>query len=370
MRLNRRSTLAALGGGLALPLAAPFVRPSWAQSGTVNVYNWADYIGETTIADFEAATGIGAVYDNYSSAEEMQAKMLAGMTGYDVVFTAGVEMPRSIGAGLYLPLDRARLTGWGNLDPEILGILEGWDPGNRHGVPYMWGSVGFTFNMDMVRERLPDADLSDMSVVFDPANAAKLADCGISILDSPTDIMLMLLQHLGLDGDTKNLADYDQVVAAFEPIRPYIRTFDNLNYMNAIPNGELCVVNSWSGDYAVASGRAAAAGIEMDLAYVVPKTGAPIWADVMCIPSDAGNVDAAYAFIDFMLRPEVIADCTNFTWYANANAASRPFIDPAILADPAVYPDAETIGRMWAPEPLSDEQERAINRAWQTIKAG
>lgn len=365
-RLTRRTTLAALGG----TLATPFVRPSWAQSGTVNVYNWADYIGETTLQDFEAETGIGVVYDTYSSAEEMQAKMLAGMTGYDVVFAAGIEMPRAIGAGIYDKLDRARLTNWGNLDTGLLRILAGWDPDNLYAVPYMWGSVGFTFNVDMVRERIPDADLEDMSLIFDPENAAKLADCGISILDSPTDIMLMVLKYLGLDGDTTDLSDYDKVVAAFEPIRPYIRTFDNSNYLNAIPNGELCVINNWSGDYGVAAGRAAEAGIEMNLAYFVPKTGAPAWLDVMCIPSDAGHKDNAYLFLDYMLRPEVIAACTNYTWYANANAAAAPFVDPDILADPAVYPDAETIDRMWAPKPFTEEQDRAITRAWQTIKTG
>lgn len=366
MRLTRRSTIAVLGSGLALP----FVRPSWAQSGTVNVYNWADYIGETTLEDFENEFGITVNYDNYASAEEMQAKMMAGMTGYDLVFAAGIEMPRAIKAGLYEKLDRSRLTNWGNLDPEVLRILEGWDPGNQYSVPYMWGSVGFTYNVDMVRERIPDADMEDMSLVFDPANAEKLADCGISILDSPTDIMLMVLRYLGLDGDTTNVADYDKVVEAFKPIRPYIRTFDNNNYLNAIPNGELCVINTWSGDYSVARTRAAEAGIEMNLAYFVPRTGAPAWFDVMCIPSDAPNRDNAYTFLDYMLRPEVIAACTNFTGYANANAASRPFVDPAILADPAIYPDAETIGRMWTPKPFSDEQEQAINRAWQAIKAG
>lgn len=366
MRLTRRSTIAALGGGLA----APWVQPSWAQGGVVNIYNWSDYIGETTLEDFTSEFGIETVYDNYASAEEMQAKMLAGMTGYDVVFAAGIEMPRAIEAGIYRKLDRARLTNWGNLDPEILRILSGWDPGNQFSVPYMWGSVGFTFNVDMVEERLPGADLTDMSILFDPANAEKLADCGISILDSPTDIMLMVLKYLGLDGDTTNIDDYEKVVEAFKAIRPYIRTFDNANYLNTIPTGDLCVINNWSGDYAVAAGRADEAGIDINLAYYVPKTGAPAWFDVMCIPSDAGNVENAYLFLDYMLRPDVIAACTNYTYYANANAAAAEFVDPDILADPAVYPDKETIGRMWAPKPFSEEQDRAINRAWQTIKAG
>lgn len=364
--LTRRTALTALGGALAIP----YVRPSWAQAGTVNVYNWADYIGETTLADFEAQTGIGVVYDTYSSSEEMQAKMLAGSTGYDVVDHAGIDMPRVITAGIYEKLDKSLLPNWKNLDPEILRILSGWDEGNNYGMPYMWGSVGFAFNVDMVKERIPDADMTSMDLIFKPENAAKLADCGISILDSPSDIMLMVLKYLGLDGDTTNVEDYQKVVEAFKPIRQYIRTFDNTNYLNAIPNGELCVINSWSGDYATAASRAAEAGIDMNLAYFVPKTGAPAWVDCFCITSDAPNRDNAYKFMDFMMQPEVAAGCTNFTYYANGNLAAREFVNQEILDDPAVYPDAETIGRMWAPKPFSEEQDRAMTRAWQEIKSG
>ena len=366
MKLSRRTTLTALGGALALP----YVRPSWAQAGTVNVYNWADYIGETTLSDFEAQTGIGVVYDTYSSAEEAQAKMLAGSSGYDVVDHAGVDMPRAITAGIYEKLDKSLLPNWKNLDTEVLRILAGWDPGNDYGMPYMWGSVGFTYNVDMVLERIPDADMTSMDLIFKPENAEKLADCGISILDSPTDIMLMVLKYLGLDGDTTNVADYDKVVEACKPIRQYIRTFDNTNYLNAIPNGELCAINNWSGDYATAAGSAAEAGIEMNLAYFVPKTGAPAWVDCMAIPSDAPNRENGYKFMNFLMEPQVAAGDTNYTYYATANIPAKEFILPEILEDPAVYPDAETIGRMWAPKPFNEEQDRAMTRAWQAIKTG
>ena len=366
MKLTRRHALIGMGA----TLATPYVRPSWAQSRRVNIYNWSDYIGETTIADFERETGIGVVYDLYSSAEEMQAKMLAGATGYDVVLMAGISMPEFVRAGVYQPIDRARLANWGNLDPEILRIVEGYDPGNRHSVPYMWGSVGFTYNLAMIRERLPNADLQSLDTIFDPANAAALADCGISILDSPTDIGFMVMSWLGIDPNTAGPAEYARLAEAFAPIRPYIATFDNSNYLTSIPNGELCAVNSWSGDYAVAAARAAEAGIEIELAYFVPRTGAPAWFDLWCLPSDAPNVDSAYAFLDYMLRPEVIAACTNFTGYGNANLASRPFIDEAILNDPAIYPDAETLARMYTPTPQTPEQERELTRIWTQIKAG
>ena len=368
--LTRRKALTALGAGLALPLASPWVRPARAASGVVNVYNWADYIGETTAADFTAETGIEVVYDTYASAEEMQAKMLAGSTGYDVVFMASSEMPRFIPVGIYTKLDRARLPGFDQMDPNLMKILESRDPGVQHGVPYMWGSVGFTFNVDMVKERIPDADFENLDTIFKPENAAKLADCGISILDSPTDIMPIVLKYLGLNGDTKDLSDYDKVAEAFAAIRPYIQTFDNANYLTALPNGEVCVVNNWSGDYATAQARAAEAGIEINLAYYVPKTGAPLWFDMMCMPSDAPNAGNAYAFLAYMLRPEVIAACTNWVNYANPNLAANAFVDPAVLANPAVYPNDAVIRRLWAMEQISPEQERAINRIWATIKAG
>jgi putrescine transport system substrate-binding protein len=366
MKLTRRSTLITLGTALS----APFVRPSWADAGGLNIYNWADYIGETTIDDFQTETGIAVTYDLYASSEEMQAKMLAGSTGYDLVISAGANLPQSVKAGIYQKLDKAKLQGWDNLDPEILKIFSIDDPGISYGLPYMWGSVGFTYNVDMVKARLPNADLSDMATIFDPANAAKLADCGISILDSPTDIGFAVLAWLGIDPSNATPADYDKMIAAFAPIRKYITTFDNNNYTSALPNKEICVANSWSGDYSIAKTRAKEAGIDINLKYVVPKSGAPTWFDEWCIPADAGHVDQAYAFLNYMLRPDVVAKCSDFTGYANANKAATPLVDPAITSDPAIYPDAATLSHMFVTKPQTDDQDRALTRAWATIKAG
>lgn len=364
--ITRRTALTLIG---ATALSAPFVRRPRAE-GTLNVYNWADYIGETTIEDFQNATGISVTYDNYSSAEEMQAKMLAGSTGYDVVFMAGISLPNFIKANIYHKLDKSRLPGWSNLDPTILKIIETWDPGNQYGVPYMWGSVGLTFNIDMVKERLPDADLQSMDILFKPENAAKLADCGISVLDSPTDIMFMTLKYIGKDPNTATEADYRAAAELFKPIRQYIKTFDNQNYLNAIPNKELCLVNNWSGDYATAMTRAKEAGIQLNLAYYVPKTGSPAWVDTMCIPADAASIDNAYKFIDYMLQPEVAAKCSNFTNYANGNIKSKPFLNPAVANNPAVYPDAETMNRLFVTKGQTEEQERALTRVWTDVKSG
>jgi putrescine transport system substrate-binding protein len=366
MKLSRRMALTGMGA----TLATPFVRPSWAASGSVNVYNWSDYIGETTLQDFEASTGVSVVYDLYASAEEAQAKMLAGSSGYDVVLHSGVGLPRFVAAGVYQKLDRSRFPNYGNLDENILRIIEGFDPGLEYSVPYMWGSVGVTYNMDMVKERLPNADLNDLATLMDPANAAILAECGISLLDSPDDIGFMVMSWLGIDPSTAGPAEYARMVEAFKPMREYVTAFDNSNYLTSLPNKELCVANTWSGDYGVAKARAVEAGIELNLQYFVPKTGAPAWFDLWCVPADAGNLDNAYLFLDYLMQPEVIAKCTNFTGYANANKAAMPFLDPAVAADPAIYPDAETLSRMYTPKPQSEEQEREMTRAWATIKAG
>ncbi len=364
MKLTRRGTLLGMGA----TLSTPFVRPSWAQGGVVNVYNWSDYIGETTLADFTAETGIEVVYDLYASAEEMQAKLLAGSTGYDVVLHSGQGLPRSIQAG-FCRRSTDETDGWGNLDPEILRIGETYDPGYQYSVPYMWGSVGMTYNLDMVKERLPNADFHSLDTILDPENAAALADCGISLLDSPNDIGFMILSHLGVDPNTAGprMGPAGRGGAPDPRLHRHLRQFE---LPQRHPERRALRHQHLVGRLRRGQGRGAEAGIEMNLGYFIPKTGAPAWFDVWAVPSDARNVDNAHRFMDYLLRPEVIAACTNFTGYASANKAALPFVDPAIAADPAVYPDSEALARMYTPLPQSDQQETDMNRAWTEIKTG
>ena len=364
--LDRRAALKA-GGAI---LAAPFLaRTAWAED-TVHVYNWTDYIGETTLDDFRKASGIKVVYDTYDSTESAEAKLLAGRTGYDVILHSGSTLQRFVEAGVFQKLDKSKLPNWKNLDPAILKIIEGWDPGNQYGAPYMWGTVGITYNLDMVKQRLGDkAPLSSLDILMKPEYASKLADCGISVLESPGDVVPMVLKYLGKDPDTTNPGDFDAVVEAFRPIRKYIKTFDASNYLNALPNKELCVVNDWSGDYATAKTRAKEAGV-VNLAYYVPDSGAPAWFDLWTIPKDAPNVDNAHKFINYLLDPEVIAKCTNFTNYAHANIPGLKYTDKAVLDDPAVFPTPEIKAKLWTPKTLSTKLERARTRAWSKIKTG
>jgi putrescine transport system substrate-binding protein len=364
--LTRRSTLSLMAGAA---LAMPYISRAHAEGDmALNVFNWPDYIGETTIEDFQSATGIHVSYDLYDSTETMEAKMLSAGSDFDVVIQSGASLPRFSQAKIYQPLDHSKLPNWHNLDPASLQIAEGWDPGHVYGVPYMWGTVGLTFNLDMVRERIPNADLTSLDILFKPENAAKLADCGISILESPDDVIPMVLAYLRLDPNTTNPKDFDAVVKAFAPVRKYIRAFDSSNYLNSIPNKQLCMINNWAGDYATATARAKEAGIEINLAYHVPKTGTPAWFDLWCIPAGAEHVSNAHKFLNYLLEPEVIAKCTNYTHYANANLAANKFVDPAILADPAIYPNDEVKKRLWTQKSVSPDMERARSRAWKAIK--
>lgn len=351
---------------------AVFITGSAAQAEeVVHVYNWVDYIGETTLADFTKATGIKVVYDTYDAAETEEAKLLAGSSGYDVVLHSGSSLPKFIQAGAFQKIDRSKLTNYDNQDAGILKTVENWDPGNAYTVVYMWGTTGITYNLDMIKERLGDnAPMGTLDILLKPELAAKVADCGISVLESPRDVIPMVLSYLGKDPNTEDPADYDAVVEAFKPVRQYIKTFDASNYLNAIPNKELCVINNWSGDYATATSRASDAGVEINLSYEVPATGSPAWFDVWAIPKDSKNVENAHKFLNFMLDAKVIAGATNFTYYANANSKANEFVLKEILDDPAIYPNDEVKKRLWTSKSLSPKAQRALTRAWTKIKTG
>jgi putrescine transport system substrate-binding protein len=349
--------------GAALPALAD-------EEKVVNVYNWVDYIGETTIQDFEAETGIKVVYDTYDASETVDAKMMAGHSGYDVVLHGSHLIPPLVKAGVFAKIDKAKLTNYGNLDPDILKIVAAHDPGNEYLVPYMWGTVGFAYNVDMIKQRMADAPVTSLDMLFKPELAKKWADCGISILESPTDMIPLALSYLHKNPNSQDPKDYQAAAALFKPIRQYIKAVDSANYLNQLPNQELCLAFSWSGDYATAASRAAEAGVKINLAYSVPDSGGPAWFDGWLIPSDAPHPDNALVFINYMLRPKVIAAATNFTNYANANKASELFVNKDILENPAIYPDAATRAKLYVPADLPQAALRARTRAWSQIKSG
>src|ERR1700733_4486758 len=301
-----------------------------AEDKQLNIYNWADYIGKNTIAKFEQATGIKVVYDTFDADTMLEAKVMAGNSDYDVVTTSTDFFSRQIKAGVYMTLDRTKLPNWKNLDPHVLEIEALSDPGNRHAVPYMHSINGFAYNVDMIKARMPNAPLDSLDMLFKPQIIAKFADCGVSFLDSAEDVLQLALNYLHLDPNTTRPEDFKAAERLIMAVRPYIRSFDSSEYMNGLANKEVCIAMSFSADYAASRARAKAAGVDVNLAFTVPREGANASYDAFLIPVGAPHLDAAYRFIDFMLRPQVIAAVTNELHYGNDNLAANALVDPKI----------------------------------------
>ena len=334
----------------------------------LHVYNWADYIGRDTIAEFEAASGIKVVYDTYDADETLEAKMMAGDSGYDVVSTSTDFFSRQIKAGIYRPLDRSQLPNWKNLDPQILALESKADPGNRYAMPYLRHVNGFAYNTEMIRARMPDAPVESLELIFNPDLIRHFADCGVTFLDSAEDVLQLALNYLHIDPNTTRPEDYKKAEQLLRAVRPYIRVFDSTEYMNGLANGEFCISMSWSGDYATSRARARAAGIDVPLAFTVPKEGANYSFDAFLIPADAPHPRAAHEFLNFMLEPKVIAAVTNEIHYANDNQAADAYVDRQILNDPAVYPPPEVQRRLYESREVSPALERLRTRTWTRIK--
>ncbi len=334
----------------------------------VHIYNWADYIGKDTIAQFERQTGIKVVYDTYDADETLEAKMMAGDSGYDVVSTSTDYFSRQIKADIYQALDKSRLPGWKNLDPDVLAAEAAGDPGNRHAMPYLSHVNGFAYNVELVKARMPDAPVDSLDMLFKPQIIAKFADCGVTFLDSAEDVLQLALNYLHIDPNTTRPEDYKRAEELILSVRPFVRAFDSTEYMNGLADKEFCISMSWSGDYATIKARARAAGIDLPIAFTVPKEGANGSFDALLIPKDAPHPDAAYAFLNFILEPRVIAQITNYIHYANNNRAADRFVDPEILNDPAVYTTPEVRARLYASAEVSPALERIRTRTWTRIK--
>ncbi|MEH6593077.1 MAG: extracellular solute-binding protein [Halioglobus sp.] len=356
-----------LASGLALCLGA---LPLSAEEQILNVYNWSDYIEPALISEFESEYGIRVNYDIYDSSEMVDTKLMAGSTGYDVIVHSASFSARLIPIGVYQPVDFARLENWDNIDPAIMVSMKKAYGADVIGVPYMWGTTGFAYNVDMILERMPNAPLESSALVFDPEVVKHFADCGVSLLDDPTSVIPFAMMYLGHPSGSvtpEHLADVEELL---RKVRPYIKYYSSTKMLLDLPSREVCIAMSWSGDYGVANLRAEEAGLDITLAYSVPREGAIDWYDVFYIPSDAPHLDAAYLFLDYMLRPDVIARASNFTGYANANRAATHLVDPKIANDPAIYPDAETRSRLVPVRILDPKQERRRSRSWTKIKSG
>ncbi|HEX3500130.1 MAG TPA: polyamine ABC transporter substrate-binding protein [Stellaceae bacterium] len=343
-----------------------------AEEKVLNIYNWSDYIAPETVSKFEAETGIKVNYDVYDSNEVLEAKLLAGKSGYDLVVpSASPFLARQIKAKVYRKLDKAKLKNYDNLDKQILTNQAVADPDNLYGVPYLWGTTGFGYNAAKIKAALgDDAPLDSMAMIFDPAIAKKLAPCGISLLDSALDVFPAVLAYIGRDPTSKAPADLEAAVAVVSKIRPYVKKFHSSQYINDLANGDLCISLGYSGDIVQARTRAAEAKNGIEIAYTIPKEGAQLSTDMMAIPASAKHPDNAHLFIDFILRPEVVAAITNAVGYPNPNALATDMVDEDIRNDPSVYPPDAVRAKFFVDKPASAEYERARTRAWTKLKSG
>lgn len=343
-----------------------------AERKTVHIYNWVEYLPPEVLQAFEAETGIQPVYDVFDSSEVLESKLLAGNSGYDVVFPSSSGIARLIRVGALEPLQRSQLSNWQHLDGRFMQELASQgDPGNQYAVPYMWGTTLIGYNVDKVREALgTDETLDSWDLVLRPDNIAKLSACGVGFIDSPSEILPIALRYLGLEPNSLAATDYLKAKQLMLEVRPYITYFNSSRYGMDLANGDICVGVGWSGGVALASKLAKAAGNAVKVEMILPKEGAPMWVDVMMIPKGARHIAEAHAFINYILRPEVIAKISNTLGYPNANKAATALVDESIRSNSAMYVPAEKLPLLYSLQALPLATERLRTRTWNAIRAG
>nr|WP_218572708.1 polyamine ABC transporter substrate-binding protein [Pseudomonas sp. R-28-1W-6] len=352
---------AAIGLGLAhAAQAAP----------TVHIYNWSDYIGESTLADFEKAQGIKPVYDVFDSNETLEGKLLAGRSGYDVVVPSNHFLGKQIKAGAFQKLDRALLPNWQNLDPALLKQLDVNDPGNQYAVPYLWGTNGIGYNVEKIKAVLGVDSIDSWATVFDPANMQKLSACGVAFLDSGDEMIPAALNYLGLPPNSTNPDDYKKAEQTLMAVRPYVTYFHSSKYIGDLANGDICLAVGFSGDILQAADRADEAGKGVQIAYSIPKEGANLWFDMLAIPADAKNVKEAHAFINYLLDPAVIAQVSDYVGYANPNPKAGALMDQDVRNDESVYPPQAVLDNLFISAELPPKVQRLMTRSWTKVKSG
>ncbi len=337
----------------------------------LNIYNWSDYIAEDTIANFEKETGIKVTYDVFDSNEMLEAKLVTGNTGYDLVVPSLQYLSRQVQAGVFQPLDKSKLTNYGNLDPEIMARIAKLDPDNAHAVNWLWGTTGIGYNVAKVKAALgPNAPVDSWDLVFKPENISKLKGCGVAVLDTPSEMLPIALNYLGENPVSVDEAVIRKGEALLIKIRPYITQFNSSEYINGLANGDICLAVGWSGDVFQAASRAEEAKSGIEIKYIIPKEGAPMWFDMMAIPKDAKHPNNAHLFLDYIMRPEVMAGITNYVAYANANKASTPMVDKAVLENLGIYPTPDTMKKLFTFAVLPPDVDRLYTRIWTKLKTG
>ena len=368
-----KSWLGKLVGGLLAAGLVSFSTGAVAQEQKVlNIYNWSDYIGEETLANFQKETGIKVRYDTYDNNEILHAKLVAGRTGYDIVVPSSTFARLQIDGGLLTKLDKAQLPNLKNLDPDIQDQIAKIDPGNQYLVNWLWGYTTIGINTAKVKAALGNEPMpaNAWELFFNPKYISKLKSCGVSTLDSATEVLPAALHYLGKDPFSKNPADYKEASDLLKSVRPFVTLFSSSGYINDMAGGSICMALGWNGDVNIARARAIEGKTGQDIVALVPKTGGLLFFDMMAIPADAPNAKNAHLFINYMMRPDVIAAVTNKVKYANANKESRKLIRPEIANNPSSYPTSAEMATMVAPKALSNDVRRLATRAYTGFKTG
>ena len=367
--------LAGCGGGAKPPAAQEGGKdsagaPEAGGDKVVNVYNWSDYIDPTVLADFTKKTGIKVNYDVFDSNQVLETKMLTGHTNYDVVVPSAPFLQRQITAGVFQKLDKSQLPNLKNLDPDMMKRIAVYDPDNEHSVPYMWVTSGPGYNVAKIKERMPDAPVDSLRMIFDPAVVSKFKDCGVSVLDEPTEVVSIVLVYLGKDPKSNSQEDLQAAEKVLVSIRPYLRYIHSSRYIDDLANGETCLALGWSGDIKQARDRAHEAGKGIEIDYRIPKDGTVMNFDMLAVPADAPHPQNALAFINFLLEPDVAAKNSNLVKYANVNTASTSLLADAVKGDPNIYPPPELLAKLVPEPPRPQDYNRLLTRTWTRFKTG
>ncbi|MCC6171204.1 MAG: polyamine ABC transporter substrate-binding protein [Gammaproteobacteria bacterium] len=336
----------------------------------LNVYNWSDYIDPTVLEDFTRETGIKINYDVFDSNEVLETKLLTGNTGYDIVVPSASYLQRQIQANVFQKLDKSLLPNLENLDPEITQRIAIHDPGNEHAVNYLWGTSGIGYNVVKIKERMADAPVDSFAMFYDPKVVSRFKDCGVTLLDAPSEILGTVLIWLGKDANSEKPEDLAAAEKVLMAIRPYVKYVNSSKYIEDLANGEVCLSLGWSGDVLQSRDRAREAGKGIEINYLIPREGAIMFFDMLAIPADAQHPKNAHLFIDYLLRPEVAAKNSSFVNYANSNAASWPLVTEAVRNDRGVYPSAEVKPKLVVDITESPQFTRLLTRTWTRFKTG
>ena len=341
-----------------------------AMAEEVRIYNWSDYIDESILEDFTKETGIDVTYDVFDSNEVLETKLLAGGTAYDIVVPTGSFLSRQIEAGVFQKLDKSKLPNLKNMWAEVAEQTAKYDPGNEYSINYMWGTTGIGYNVGKAKEILGTDTIDSWDVVFNPEMLAKFKDCGVHLLNAPDELIPAALNWMGIDPNTSDPDDLAKAEEALMAIRPYVQKFHSSEYINALANGDICLAVGWSGDVLQARDRADEADNGVEVAYSIPKEGALMWFDQMAIPADAPNTAAALTFLDYIMRPEVIAKASNYVYYANGNKASMELLEEDLINDPGVYPTEEATKGLYTKLAYDPKTQRVATRLWTKVTTG